>query len=156
MFGENYILGTTEIQVEKTKSRIQLPSFCGAEKGDKLVLLERVNYIEVWNVNDILTILRECQEKIKTSTIIDEIEYYNNQSDMITAFIGCVKELKDKRLIIGKEILEKYNIKYNDILIIEGKDNHIRIWPKDKFISYQEKLKKNTTNKKLSRIKKQK
>lgn len=138
MFGEEFMLGNEERYLDD-KGRVSLPSFCKADKDDKVIILSMGDYIEIWGEIEFYKYLEYYQ--------IDPFAY----SDSITAFIV----LKDvnidalKRINLTKRLVGEY--KLSNEVHVEGKGKFIRIWNPTKFLEYQKKM--NDTSLALKKVK---
>lgn len=138
MNGENSMLGYAEVKVD-SKTRIYLPPFTKPVGLEELVFLKREDYVELWPLSEFVDKVNKLNDLAFNETDINKKEEYQRLSDEITSILEETHvEKNGKRIVIGKQIVDKYNF-YNGICI-EGKGKYIRLWEPNKFMEYQEKL----------------
>lgn len=125
---EKNILGIREVMLDN-KNRIILPSFCGPQKSDRIVVLAKKDYIELWEY----TLFCQFMDRLGK----DSMDGY---PDDITAFVYSVDMLvdSDSKVILTKDLVERYHLK--DGILFEGKGNHIRLWNRQRFQCYSNQL----------------
>lgn len=104
MFGEELILGQTEMSVDD-KSRVVIPASTKREVGEKLILIydESLEIYEIYSINK----LREKFEKINTLIIEsknknEEIQYKKKLCELSKSVLKIQKVDTQGRITIGK------------------------------------------------------
>ena len=138
MNGENSMFGYAEVKVD-SKARIYLPPFTKPVGLEELVFLKREDFVELWPLSEFVDKVNKLNDLVFYETDINKKEEYQRLSDEITSILKETHVEKDgKRIVIGKQIVDKYNF-YNGICI-EGKGKYIRLWEPSKFFEYQKNL----------------
>jgi len=120
MFGENIILGQAEASLDG-KNRIILPKFTGAEEGDKLVIVDEIDFLSIYS------------EEVFTKQI-ELLEAELNQSQNITELRrNNLRLLRYYRRILKRVTCDKYH-KINLGLVKNNKNKIICIGAKDHLI----------------------
>lgn len=137
MFGERILLNVVETCIVD-KYRLILPAYTKAEDEDLVVLLLKENFIEVWPDRMIAKRLEDLENRILD--IDDEVKRakFQRMSDEITSCAKSCSVDRQRRIFLGRELVEKYGIEKK--FVIEGKGNYLRLWSPEKFKEYEESL----------------
>ena len=129
------ILGIETKKIDD-KYRIILPKFTGVEIEEELCLILRQDYLEIRSIESVKVELERLKEELKKANNYEIDAFYQEKINGITScFKGSVKVDKQRRIIIGREIVEAY--KLDEGIKIEGAVDSIRIWNLNKFLEYQ-------------------
>lgn len=144
MFGENYMLGIARVKPDE-KGRIVLPKFTEVEKDDILVLIQKEDYLEVWNRVTLVNILKELEEKIKNASTEEEKQIHqNNFNKMIILVVAGYRKVffhskkLSMRINLEKRMIEQYDLSGG--AVIEARGNYLRLWNSLKFETYKNSL----------------
>ena len=166
MFGENYMLGVTQVKPDQN-GRIFLPKFTGVEQEDILILIQKKDYLEIWTRLSLISILKKLERKMKCASTEEEKLCYLRNFNQINVLIvegyrkvNCCEQRHSIRVNLGKKLVERYNLSQG--AIIEARGSYLRIWNPLKFKEYKDSLGEIKfeqftsleTTKKLSKIKK--
>lgn len=145
MFGDKPMLGVASRKVD-AKKRIWLPKFTCAENDDKVFVITKDDYCELWGYDELIKRATYLKEKIETTIDIELKQNYQKLYDELTSFASC--DFSDhsyrtinssSRVTLPKDVVDKYQI--DDEVTIEGKLDHIRIWKPLDFENYKRRLK---------------
>lgn len=128
------------------KYRIIIPKIAGVEENEELVIILNDDYFEIKELKTVITNLKNIKAKIDNATNSKDIEFYCNLKNEITSCIsGTITRDSQGRIIIGKYVAEKYDLKKD--VIIEGVMDGLRVWNPDKFNQHQESMMKRNVRK---------
>ncbi len=139
MFGENGIYGKSYHKIID-KNRIIIPLSTNVEAKEELCFIEEDEL--TFKICSLKELKKEIEQlkNIKVSSI-EEKEKIEKEITKITFFINSYSIVdKERRIVIPKYFLEKYNIKKE--LIFQGAYNHIKVFSSDEnYKKYMKKLK---------------
>jgi DNA-binding transcriptional regulator/RsmH inhibitor MraZ len=131
MFGDVPIYGKKIMKVE-SKHRIVIPSSCNAEVGE-LIFFSEENELtfQIFGLKILEARLKEYKDLINSAkTKEEEAKWQKEKNAYNFSIIGesCVDS--QKRIILPKEVLEKYNIEKT--VITQGVYDHIKVFSNEK------------------------
>ena len=141
MFCDKFVLGTILMSVD-SKSRIFLPKIVNANENEKMVLINKNDYIEVRSFDNIKLLLKDYYEKSIISEDENIRENYNYLIDDLTSSIIAVRKIgSENRLLLGMDIYNDPNILNKcSKVVIEGRGDYLRIWSDSKFLEHKDNI----------------
>lgn len=142
MFGEDFMLGVNSQKIE-AKGRFIIPKDTKVETDDKLVIVDKDSFLEIWLLETLKNKIIKYEGKRDMSKNINEFEYYQNLINFITTNVIKIDSVDSQgRISIGMDYLKKDNESENREMIVERVGNYIRIWPDKNFKKYKDDVNK--------------
>lgn len=142
MFGEDFMLGVNSQKIE-AKGRFIIPKDTKVETDDKLVIVDKDSFLEIWHLNLIKNKIMGFEEKRDKAENIEKFEYYQNLINYITVNTLHISKVdKERRISLGDNYPEKLKELDSKEVMIERMGNYIRIWPDNNFKKYKDDVNK--------------
>lgn len=129
---DNEILGCYERHLDN-KRRLIIPKEACVEAfdGDKLVVIMRDDFVELKSCHLVLEELREIRERIKTVCDRNLLVDLENNYEQLCLSINSKLEVKQGRVLLSKEVVDKYSFDSDNGVVVVGFDNCFRIYSAD-------------------------